>query len=285
MLSTIRYTMQLTDQQISSFQSVVWEYYRQQGRELPWREDPTPYQVLVSELMLQQTQVSRVIPKYNAFLYTCPNIAVLAEESLGEVLTLWSGLGYNRRAKFLHLAAVMVVRDYNGILPQTTEELIKLPGIGKNTAGAIMAYAFNKPVVFVETNIRTVFFHHFFTDASATVSDKELEGLVGQTLDRENPREWYWALMDYGTYLKKTAGARLNSSKHYVKQSPLKGSLREMRGRIIKKLVSGPLQLHALEDAVIADERFDVALKSLIAEGMVSQKGKLICLTGTPKTP
>lgn len=276
--------MQLSTAQITKFQDAVWEYYREFGRSMPWREDPSPYHVLVSELMLQQTQVTRVLPKYDAFLYTCSDFAQLAEKSLSEVLALWSGLGYNRRAKFLHQTAQIVVRDYGGSLPASQTELVKLPGIGKNTAGAIMAYAYNEPVVFVETNIRTVYFHHFFADHADLVSDKELESLGAQTLDRENPREWYWALMDYGTYLKKTAGGRLTSSKHYVKQSPLKGSLREMRGRILKALVEKAVSEEELRELVGADERFEPAVRSLIAEGMLQQDGETFCLTGHNQT-
>lgn len=262
--------MQLLEpSEIAAFQEVVWAHYRSAGRGMPWREEPSPYRVLVSELMLQQTQVSRVIPKFNAFLSTFENIASLASASLGEVLMLWSGLGYNRRAKYLHQTAQMVVRDFNGRLPSTRDELVKLPGIGKNTAGAILAYAYDQPVVFVETNIRTVLFHHFYPDATEPVSDKELEVLVEQTLDKDNPREWYWALMDYGTFLKQTAGARLQSSSHYKKQSPLRGSLREMRGRIVRALVAGEMAREALQKKVEADERFELALAALIDEGMI----------------
>ncbi len=251
---------------------------------MPWRDDPTPYKVLVSELMLQQTQVTRVVPKFDAFLYTCPDFAALAQKSLGEVLALWSGLGYNRRAKYLHQTAQLVIQDLEGNLPNTTNELMKLPGIGKNTAGAILAYAYNQPVVFVETNIRTVFFHHFYDDQSTDIGDKELEALVSQTLDQEHPREWYWALMDYGSFLKKTAGGRLTNSKHYVKQSPLSGSRREMRGRIIKALVGGTVGRKELYKAVDGDARFESALSSLIRDGMVVQNGKQIGLTGVDKT-
>lgn len=212
-------------------------------------------------------------------MYTCEDIASLAEKSLGDVLVLWSGLGYNRRAKFLHQAAQLVVRDYGGVLPDTFSELIKLPGIGKNTAGAILAYAYNQPVVFVETNIRTVYFHHFYPDGHEPVSDRELEALVAQTMDLENPREWYWALMDYGTWLKKTAGGRLTSSRHYVKQAPLKGSLREMRGRILKALVTGTKRSQELKETVAADERFEVALESLQREGLITHNNDSISLT------
>lgn len=272
--------LQLTPSQITSFQETVWQYYRRHGRSMPWREDPSTYNVLVSELMLQQTQVSRVIPKFDAFLYTCSSFACLAEKTLADVLVLWSGLGYNRRAKFLHQTAQLVMSEHGGILPNTFDELVKLPGIGRNTAGAILAYAYNQPVVFVETNIRTVYFHHFFPESLATVSDKELEALVELTLDRENPREWYWALMDYGSYLKKAAGGRLDTSKHYVKQSPLAGSLREMRGRILKVLVSGAQKESELRDATHGDERFEPALASLVQEGFIRYHNGTLCLTG-----
>lgn len=270
----------LTPRQIIEFREAVWGHYRENGRNMPWREDPSPYRVLVSELMLQQTQAARVIPKFDAFMYTCSDFASLASKTLAEVLTLWSGLGYNRRAKFLHQTAQLVVSDHGGILPDTLEELVRLPGIGKNTAGAILAYAYNQPVVFVETNIRTVYFHHFYPQSHELVSDRELEELVELTLDKENPREWYWALMDYGTYLKKMAGGRLTSSKHYTKQSPLKGSLREMRGRILKALIEGPCTKSELRSKVQADERFEPALGSLLLEGFIEENGRNICLTG-----
>lgn len=272
--------MQLSPDQIDTFREAVWGYYQEYGRSMPWREDPSPYKVLVSELMLQQTQVARVIPKFDAFIYTCPSFASLAERPLSEVLALWSGLGYNRRAKFLHQTAQMVVRDFSGQLPATAAELIRLPGVGKNTAGAILVYAYEQPVVFVETNIRTVYFHHFYSDAAEQVTDKEIESLVSQTLEREHPREWYWALMDYGSYLKKTAGGRLATSKHYTRQSPLKGSLREMRGRILKVLVSGQLSRRALYKTVEGDERFEPALRSLTEEGFIEMNGDDIGLTG-----
>lgn len=276
--------MLLTEKQTRDFQEIVWQHYQQYGRQMPWREDPSPYKVLVSELMLQQTQVNRVIPKFNAFMYTCPDIVVLSRKSLAEVLELWSGLGYNRRAKYLHQAAQMVVSDFSGSIPNTSDELVKLPGVGKNTAGAILAYAYQQPVVFIETNIRTVYFHHFYTDTTDPVEDKDLKKLVEATLDKENPREWYWALMDYGSYLKKTTGGQLDRSKHYVKQSVLKGSMREMRGRIIRELVKGPLLIQELSQRVEADQRFELALHSLISEGMVEANEKLIGLTGKAET-
>lgn len=183
------------------FQEVVWNYWREHGRQgLPWREEPSAYNVVVSELMLQQTQVERVVPKFLEFTEQFPDFSALASAPLSDVLIAWQGLGYNRRAKYLHELAKAVVR-LDG-LPETLEELVKLPGIGKNTAGAILAYAFDQPVVYIETNIRTVYLHHFFADRF-DVDDKELLPFIARTLDHSEPRAWYSALMDYGTFLKK----------------------------------------------------------------------------------
>lgn len=270
--------MNLTDSQISTFQEIVWDYYRTHQRAMPWRENPSPYYVLVSELMLQQTQVSRVIPKFHEFTLRFPTVIELGRAPLSEVLKTWNGLGYNRRAKFLWQAAQMVETKYGGVIPDTFDSLVSLPGIGPNTAGAILAYAYDQPVTFIETNIRTVYFHHFFMDQEV-VSDHELRDVVEATIDREYPREFYWALMDYGSYLKQTAGGRLNQSKHYKKQSPLAGSLREMRGMIIRALSHNAYSDEQLRDRVAADHRYDTALKALAEEGMIENKNGQWSLT------
>ncbi len=250
-----------------AFQELIWEKGRELYRPMPWREDPRPYYVLVSELMLQQTQVERVIPKFLAFIKAFPTVESLASARLADVLTLWSGLGYNRRAKFLHAAAQRIVEYHQGIIPQTREELEALPGIGKNTAGALLAYGFNQPVAFVETNIRTVYFEHFFAKQES-VTDAEILALVIETVDQEHPREWYWALMDYGSFLKRSGAGALSKSKHYKKQSPLKGSLREMRGLILRTLTKRAYLRDELEHE-IGDERFERALSDLQTEGLV----------------
>lgn len=252
------------------FIETVWQEGRRLFRPMPWRENPDPYWVLVSEIMLQQTQVDRVVPKFQAFLAQFPTPHVLAAASLGEVLTAWSGLGYNRRAKFLHQAAQKICTEFKGRVPDDFEALVSLPGIGPNTAGAILAYSSNRPVVFVETNIRTVYFHHFFAGRQA-VTDKEVMALVQETLDYEHPREWYWALMDYGAFLKKQGLGALDVSATYRKQSPLKGSVREVRGIIIRELTQGPLSRHDLINQLPTDSRATQALAALIAEGMVSE--------------
>lgn len=264
--------------EIENFRAEVWEYGRKLYRQMPWREDTRPYYVLVSELMLQQTQVDRVVPKFQAFITAFPNEGVLAGASLAEVLRLWSGLGYNRRAKFLHEAAKKTVGDFNGEFPHTKEELLSLPGVGVNTAGAILTYAFNQPAPFIETNVRTVFFHHFFEDRD-DITDKEIMALLEKAIDREHPREFYWALMDYGTYLKKHGAGKIARSKHYKKQSALRGSVREVRGQIIRVLAEGDEAIEILKTKLMADERFEPALSGLLKDGLVQQHESLLHLT------
>lgn len=245
---------------------------------MPWRDDTRPYYVLVSELMLQQTQVDRVIPKFNAFIQRFPDEASLAEAPLADVLRLWSGLGYNRRAKYLHEAAQGITNEGGGRFPDTREGLLALPGVGPGTAGAILTYAFNEPVAFIETNVRTVYFHHFFADRMM-VNDKELSPVVERTIDREHPREFYWALMDYGTWLKKNGTGKNSQSAHYKKQSPLRGSIREVRGQIVTLLTQGDKSRQELERSFGSDGRFEKALAGLVTDGLVQQTENMFHLT------
>ena len=260
------------------FQELIWGKGRQLYRDMPWRQDTRPYYVLVSELMLQQTQVDRVIPKFNAFISRFPNEKHLAAAPLADVLTLWSGLGYNRRAKFLHDSAKMIMVEFGGVFPNEYSEILRLPGVGPGTAGAIMTYAFNQPIAFIETNVRTVYFHHYFADGEK-VSDVQLKQVVEQTLDHDHPREFYWALMDYGTWLKKNGAGRISQSKHYKKQSPLKGSLRELRGMILKQLAIGDIPLVDLQKQYADDERFVQAVDGLVAGGLVMRTNNILHLT------
>lgn len=262
-----------------AFQKLVKNKGKKLYRNMAWRADTRPYYVLVSEIMLQQTQVARVEVKFAEFIARFQDVEALASAPLGDVLTFWSGLGYNRRAKFLWQAAQTVVRDFAGMIPHEQKDLVKLPGVGVNTAGAILAYSFNQPVVFVETNIRTVYIHHFFPNRD-DVADDEIRDRVAQTLDTKSPREWYWALMDYGVWLKAQKFGQITRSKHYAKQSKLEGSLREMRGRIIKALSQKPMPELTLRGAVQADARFEHALQSLVAEGLVEQSPGLLSLPG-----
>ena len=267
--------------QLREFIEIVWDFYHKNSRDLPWRhvdgnDQIDPYKILVSEIMLQQTQAQRVIPKYLDFLRVFPDVQSLAAAPLEAVLLPWSGLGYNRRAKFLWQAAQTVVNDFDGQGPASDSELTSLPGVGVNTARAVLAYAYNQPVTFVETNIRTVYIHHFFQGAEA-VHDKELLPFIVDTVDHEHPREWYWALMDYGTFLKKTVGNGSRYSTHYVKQSKFEGSKRQIRGRVIKLLTAGPHDYESVKQE-IADDRFEAVLSDLTTEGLVGRSGNILHL-------
>jgi A/G-specific adenine glycosylase len=220
---------------VRKFQDLVYQNYMYNGRTLPWRKSCDPYHVLVSEIMLQQTQVDRVISKYVEFISVFPCFDALAAASMQDILKVWQGMGYNRRALYLKRIADTVVDSCNGTLPRSPEELVKLPGIGKATAASIAAFAFNQPVIFIETNIRSVFIHYFFNDRS-NIPDDELLPYLEKTLDRTNPRKWYNALMDLGTRLKAKHGNPSRRSKHYQVQSRFEGSRRQLRGKIIKAL-------------------------------------------------
>jgi len=264
--------MALSRAEIADFRAAVYGYYNGSKREMPWRTRTSGYYVLVSELMLQQTGVERVKPKFEAFVTQFVDFEALASAPLSAVIAAWSGLGYNRRAKYLHAAARIVRAKYGGELPEDVKLLQDLPGVGPNTAGAIMAYAFNRSVVYLETNIRTVYMHHFFVQGEAKIDDKELRPLVEQTLDADHPREWYWALMDYGTYLKSHQGNNIARSKHYKKQSTFAGSPRQMRGEILRRLQTGAVAEQQLATALAADDRYEAALASLIRDGLVERR-------------
>lgn len=226
---------QLSHKQIKNFQKKIYDFYNQNRRSFVWRENITPYNIVVSEIMLQQTQTARVVYKFDQWLKKFPDFATLAQASMQQVLNCWQGLGYNRRGLALHEFAKRIVQDFNGIVPDDPVVLQTFKGIGPNTASSICAFAFNKSVVFVETNIRTVFIHEFFKDQK-NIDDKQLIPLIQQALDKHNPRDWYYALMDYGVYLKKELKVSNAASKHYTKQSKFEGSKRQVRGVIIKIL-------------------------------------------------
>jgi A/G-specific adenine glycosylase len=261
---------------VVSFKRAVWKFYKAEGRHtLPWRLTRDPYKILVSEIMLQQTQVERVIPFYAEFTKHFPTVQKLAKASTKDVLVEWQGLGYNRRGINLQRAAQMVVEKHRGVFPAVYSELVELPGVGPATAGDLLAFAYNKPAVVIETNIRTVFIHHFFPTKSK-VSDKEILELIEKTLDKKNPREWYYALMDYGTHLKKTLGNNINKSKHYKKQSKFAGSNRELRSHILKLILEKPRTKASL--LKLLDKPAEAITKNLLAlerEGLIKRNKTL----------
>jgi A/G-specific adenine glycosylase len=277
-----------------NFQTIVTAFYCQSSRSyLPWRPPAlktdndnslNTYHVLVSEIMLQQTQVDRVIPKFNAWMKQFPTVETLSRAPFTKVLLAWQGLGYNRRALSLHKLAQIVTKDYQGVIPKDRERLKKLPGIGDYTSGAIIAFAWNEPVVFIETNIRSVFIHHFF-QGNGEIHDSELLPLIEKTLPTTSSgmpdidpksmyRDWYYALMDYGSHLKRIHGNPNKKSKHYTKQSKFEGSNRQIRARILKYVLEHTNVTHTNIVDNIVSEKWDVSnnLEALIHEGFIQKK-------------
>ncbi len=275
--------MILSSEKIIQFQKKIYDYYSKNKRDFLWRTDITPYRIFISEVMLQQTQTARVIFKFQQWIEKFPNFQILANASQYEVLATWQGLGYNSRGLRLLKAAQIIETEFNGNLPSSLTDLESLPGIGPNTAGSISAFAFNKPVTFIETNIRTVFLHEFFSDQEL-VCDKEILSLVSQTVDKVNPRDWYYALMDYGVYLKKELKINNKKSKQYTRQSKFIGSRRQVRGAIIrilskiKKLSEEDLFFLLEQELPDNKNSFDVILQELIKEELIFQKDQNLFL-------
>lgn len=258
---------------MQAFQQLIYEHFRHNSRPLPWRTTRNPYKIMVAEIMLQQTQVERVLPKYGTFLERFPTVTALADAPLAAVLTLWQGLGYNRRGMMLHRAAAQIVERHSGLVPHDPADLVRLSGIGRYTAGAIAAFAFGQPIPFIETNIRSVFIHCFFPER-ADVSDREILPLVELTMDMHNIRDWYNALMDYGAMLKKSTPNPSRRSSSHSRQSPFRGSNREIRGEVLRLLLAEPgLSTAALVKRVNkAEGRVETVLAALQGEGLLQER-------------
>ena len=276
----------LTPAVVRSFRRLLMLFSDKQGRDLPWRRTTDPYRILVSEFMLQQTQVERVLTKYPEFLGRFPDIETLARAPRSEVLLAWQGLGYNRRALALHETARRVTDEFHGTIPLDRTILDSFPGIGSATAGAIVVFSTNRPEIFIETNIRRVYIHLFFPDA-AKVHDREIESILGKTLLKKKPREFYYALMDYGSALKKGTGDPNGSllkrgarnpntrSASYSRQSPFEGSDRQVRGIVLRHLLAGGRageeELRGL--VTVEPGRLERILRGLERDGFIERSG------------
>lgn len=268
----------------------VLSHYRRNGRTMPWRRTRDPYRILVSEIMLQQTQVARVMKFYPEFITKFPDFRALARAPIISVLHAWQGLGYNRRALALRKLARRVLHEYSGRLPRERAALESLPGIGKATAGSLRAFIWNEPEIFIETNIRRVFIHFYFP-MRAKVTDAELLRYIQRTLPSgsmkrrgargDGVREWYWALMDYGAMLgtravraKNASAANPNRrSAHYRPQSKFKGSDRELRGRLLRASLAAGKRRIALRTLARewgeSEARVRRVRESLVKEGFM----------------
>jgi A/G-specific adenine glycosylase len=256
--------------EIGEFRETVLSRYRKEGRKLPWR-GADPWGVMVSEFMLQQTRVERVMSFWENWMRLWPNPASLAGASGEEVMRAWSGLGYNRRCYFLKSSASVIAKKHNNTVPEKPEKLRELPGVGPYMAGAIACFGYNSPEVFIETNIRSAAIHCFFPGRD-DVRDREIFPILEAALDRRNPRTWYYALMDYGAVLKKTGNPGRRSA-HYTRQSAFIGSFRQARGKVIRTLASmGPSNIEEIETASgLTGEKLYRVLEKLENESMVAE--------------
>jgi A/G-specific adenine glycosylase len=276
--------------EIAEFRKMIYLAYEKLERFFPWRENIyghyTEWGILVSEIMLQQTQTSRVLSYWEPWMKKWPTPKRMSAASLQEVMKEWSGLGYNRRAKSLLECAGIICRKFGGRVPDTPDVLEKLPGIGPYTAGAIACFAYNYPAALLETNIRSVMIHFFF-DGRDGITDKEIMPLLNAVLDRANPRVWNWALMDYGVALKELLPNPGRRSAHYILQDKFEGSFRQLRGSLVRQLaVKGPLTaeaLYACLDVTAEKKDFYRALEALEKECMVGEEGGTYCIKAIGK--
>ena len=263
------------DKRFDPFITKVWEQGRALYRDLPWRDTRDPYAILVSEVMLQQTQVSRVLKYWPRWMEDFPTVEALATTPLERVLEHWQGLGYNRRAIALQQAAATVAGEHDGVMPREHDALLVLPGVGPATAAGVRVFAFNEPDVYLETNVRSVFLHEFFPGREG-VADAELIPLLEATCDAHDPRGWYYALLDYGAYLKQIMPNPSRASKHHSRQSAFEGSRRQKRARLLRLVMGaggegaseGEL-LEAISAAELADGRPALTLelmRSILAD-------------------
>lgn len=271
-----------------AFVSRIWEEGAMHYRDLPWRGIDDAYEVLVSEVMLQQTQVSRVEQYWPRFLEAFPTIGSLAKSATAEVLALWQGLGYNRRALALKRAAEYLTAEGAEELPRSFEELLELPGVGPATAAGIMAFAYEEPAVYVETNVRAVFIHELFPDAEK-VPDADLLPFIADTASTTDPRGWNYALLDFGTALKRSGANPTRASTTYGRQSAFEGSRRQKRAELVRILLATPQGLsreeaHGQLDEVersggrtaVDEELFTALVADLTCEGFLRHEDEML---------
>ena len=279
-LASLPGTKEITPSLVARFRETIYQHYADHGRTMPWRASRDPYHILVSEIMLQQTQVERVLSKYEQFIAIFPDFFSLAQAPLRDLLSVWQGLGYNRRAISLQRIGQRVVAEYGGKLPDSVETLQTFPGVGPATAGAICAFAFNQPTAFIETNIRRVFIHCFFPGRNG-IKDKEILPLVERTLDTSQPRTWYFALMDYGAMLKEMSVNPNRRSAHHTRQPPFDGSNRQIRGLILKLLLenSTATEGELLRAVGRSPDLVKKIISQLVKEGFIRKTGKRLTIS------
>jgi A/G-specific adenine glycosylase len=253
------------------FQKKILQFYQDHKRNLPWRKTTDPYNILLSEFMLQQTQVSRVIDYYIHWVDNWPTIERLAKEEYKNVLHAWMGLGYNRRAMYIHNTAKVIVDEFNGDVLTAVKHYEKLPGIGLYTSKAIQIFADNADIATVDTNIRRIFISEFGLDEA--ISDKDLFTLAKQCIPQGKSRDWHNALMDYGAlYLT----SRKTGIKPKTQQSSFQGSDRQIRGKILRLLLKEDHSKYQLQkELTIESKRLSKILTKMLNEKTVSKTNKI----------
>jgi A/G-specific adenine glycosylase len=254
------------------FQRIILDFYRIEGRTFAWRKTTNAYRITVSEVMLQQTQTERVVEKYPLFLKQFPTWRALASASTAEVLKVWQGLGYYRRALNLHRAAKVISEQHRGRIPGTVDELRLIPGFGPYTAAAVLTFSKNQPHPMIETNIRDLYLYAFFPGIAA-VHDREILNMVQETMHLPDPRSWFYALMDAGVELKRFRKGTNRRSQHYTRQSAFIGSTRQVRAAVLRLITEcGPVDEGAIfEQLSFGKDRIQDALAALCRDGFLSE--------------
>lgn len=257
---------------LESFCALVWGRGVEHYRDFPWRHTHDPYEIWLSEVMLQQTQVTRVDGRWQRWLARFPSVEALAAAETADVLEEWQGMGYNRRALAL-LRAARAIADSDQGFPCEYRELLALPGIGPATAAGIRAFAFGLPGVYLETNVRTVFLHELYPNETG-VPDKRLVPLVDAACSQDDPRGWYYALLDYGAWLKRTVPNPSRRSRTHVRQSSFEGSHRQKRAAVVRVLLSarpaGVDQTLVAREVGVDEDDARLLLEELEKEGFCS---------------
>ena len=257
--------MNINKKKIKSFQKKIFLFYKIQGRDLPWRHTTDPYKILLSELMLQQTQVSRVITYYNKWITTWPTLSSLAHASRKDVLHAWMGLGYNTRGINLHKASLIIVNNYDGDVVEAMKHYNDIPGVGKYTSQAVQIFSTNADLVTVDTNIRRIFIHEF--SLPKDISDSQLWELAQQCLPQGMSRDWHNALMDYGSLV---LTAKKTGIKPKTTQSTFEGSNRQIRAQILRQLLDKSLTLSEIQKNYdVQKPRLEQILEKMINQGII----------------
>lgn len=257
----------ITDVDIQRFQKKILAFYQQNKRDLPWRKTTDPYHILVSEFMLQQTQVTRVIEYYTTWMKKWPTVQLFAKTAYKNVLTAWMGLGYNRRAMYLYKTAQIIVHDFDGDVLEAVKQFDKLPGIGLYTSKAVQIFSANADIATVDTNIRRIFIKEF--NLSESITDKELFSIAEKCLPPGRSRDWHNALMDYGAlYLT----SKKTGIKPKTQQSRFQGSDRQIRGQILRLLLKETQSLYQIQDQIdVETKRLSTILEKMEKEKTIDK--------------